>query len=112
MASNSLYGGSHNLLGYTLRRFGIETTFVDPRDLAASRVSEDDRQREWRDDRSEGRDLAVRLADQERDGVTGEVIYPNQSLFLYNSPDPGYQLAIARAYNDWAIELFGARRDR
>src|SRR6187399_582244 len=33
VASGSLYGGSHNLLGYTLRRFGIGTTFVDPRDL-------------------------------------------------------------------------------
>src|SRR5687767_5047223 len=34
VASGSLYGGSHNLLGYTLRRFGIETTFVNPRDLS------------------------------------------------------------------------------
>lgn len=32
VASRSLYGGSHNLLGYTLKRFGIETTFVSPRD--------------------------------------------------------------------------------
>ncbi|HTQ78017.1 MAG TPA: O-acetylhomoserine aminocarboxypropyltransferase [Burkholderiales bacterium] len=32
VASTALYGGSHNLLGYTLRRFGIETTFVSPRD--------------------------------------------------------------------------------
>jgi O-acetylhomoserine (thiol)-lyase len=30
VASNALYGGSHNLLGYTMRRFGIETTFVAP----------------------------------------------------------------------------------
>ena len=30
VASTSLYGGSHNLLGYTLKRFGIETTFVNP----------------------------------------------------------------------------------
>ncbi len=30
VASRSLYGGSHNLLSYTLPRFGIETTFVDP----------------------------------------------------------------------------------
>ena len=29
VASKSLYGGSHNLLEYTLPRFGIETTFVD-----------------------------------------------------------------------------------
>jgi O-acetylhomoserine (thiol)-lyase len=35
VASRSLYGGSHNLLDYTLPRFGIETTFVDPRDLDA-----------------------------------------------------------------------------
>ncbi len=32
VASRSLYGGSHNLLEYTLPRFGIRTTFVDPRD--------------------------------------------------------------------------------
>jgi O-acetylhomoserine (thiol)-lyase len=31
VASTALYGGSHNLLGYTLKRFGIETTFVSPR---------------------------------------------------------------------------------
>jgi O-acetylhomoserine (thiol)-lyase len=31
VASGSLYGGSHNLLGYTLKRFGIDTTFVSPR---------------------------------------------------------------------------------
>src|SRR5450631_1222599 len=35
VASSSLYGGSHNLLAYTLPRFGITTTFVASRDLAA-----------------------------------------------------------------------------
>src|SRR4030081_2380029 len=30
VASSALYGGSHNLLAYTLPRFGISTTFVDP----------------------------------------------------------------------------------
>jgi O-acetylhomoserine (thiol)-lyase len=33
VASSALYGGSHNLLHYTLARFGIETTFVNPRDF-------------------------------------------------------------------------------
>src|SRR5437867_13206921 len=37
VASRALYGGSHNLLSYTLPRFGIETTFVRPRDLDAWR---------------------------------------------------------------------------
>jgi O-acetylhomoserine (thiol)-lyase len=37
VASASLYGGSHNMLTHTLPRFGIETTFVDPRDPDAYR---------------------------------------------------------------------------
>jgi len=32
VASASLYGGSRNMMGLTLPRFGITTTFVDPRD--------------------------------------------------------------------------------
>jgi len=39
VASRALYGGSHNLLEYTLPRFGIETTFVDPRNLDAWRAA-------------------------------------------------------------------------
>ena len=39
VASNALYGGSHNLLSYTLPRFGIETTFIDGRDLNAWRAA-------------------------------------------------------------------------
>jgi O-acetylhomoserine (thiol)-lyase len=39
VASRSLYGGSHNLLEYTLPRFGITTTFVDTRDLDAWRAA-------------------------------------------------------------------------
>ena len=33
VASTALYGGSQNLLHYTLRRFGIETSFVRPGDI-------------------------------------------------------------------------------
>ena len=39
VASRSLYGGSHNLLDYTLPRFGVTTTFVDARDLDAWRAA-------------------------------------------------------------------------
>src|SRR4051812_1628781 len=35
VSSGSLYGGPHNLLDYTLKRFGIETTFIKPRSLDA-----------------------------------------------------------------------------
>lgn len=33
VASSALYGGSHNVLHYTLSRFGIDTTFVAPHDV-------------------------------------------------------------------------------
>ena len=39
VASTALYGGSQNLLHYTLRRFGIETTFVKPGDIDAWRAA-------------------------------------------------------------------------
>jgi len=39
VASRSLYGGSHNLLDFTLPRFGIRTSFVDPRDIDAWRAA-------------------------------------------------------------------------
>ncbi len=39
VSSQSLYGGTHNLLAYTLPRFGIDTTFVDPRDPEAFRAA-------------------------------------------------------------------------
>jgi O-acetylhomoserine (thiol)-lyase len=39
VASSALYGGSHNLLSYTLARFGINTTFVKPGDLDGWRAA-------------------------------------------------------------------------
>lgn len=39
VASSALYGGSHNLLHCTLARFGITTTFVNPRDVDAWRAA-------------------------------------------------------------------------
>lgn len=39
VASTALYGGSQNLLHYTLRRFGIETSFVKPGDIDGWRAA-------------------------------------------------------------------------
>ena len=39
VASTALYGGSHNLLHYTLSRFGISTTFVRPGDVDGWRAA-------------------------------------------------------------------------
>ena len=81
-------------------------------DIAAENINEDDMEREFRLDPSGGTDIPYRLKDQDRDGVTAEVLYPNSLLALFAAPDPKYQIAVARAYNDWAIELFGGHADR
>ena len=39
VASSMLYGGSHNLLHFTLKRFGITTTFVAPGDIDGWRAA-------------------------------------------------------------------------
>ena len=39
VSSASIYGGSHNLFTHTLPRFGITTSYVDPRDPAAFRAA-------------------------------------------------------------------------
>jgi O-acetylhomoserine (thiol)-lyase len=39
VSSSALYGGSHNLLHYTLARFGVRTTFVKPGDHDAWRAA-------------------------------------------------------------------------
>ena len=39
VSSSALYGGTHNLLHYTLRRFGIETSFVRPGDIDGWRAA-------------------------------------------------------------------------
>lgn len=39
VSSSAIYGGSHNMLMHTLPRFGIDTTFVDPRDVQGFRAA-------------------------------------------------------------------------
>ena len=39
VSSKSIYGGSYNIFTHTLPRFGITTTFVDPRDPAAFKAA-------------------------------------------------------------------------
>ena len=48
-----------------------------------------------------GWDPHVRLADQDRDGVSAEVIYPTIGMILCNHPDGDYKRACFQAYNRW-----------
>ena len=53
-------------------------------------------------------DTASRRADQERDGVSAEVVFPTFALqACFASDDPALQAALCRAYNDWAMDVLG-----
>jgi predicted TIM-barrel fold metal-dependent hydrolase len=52
-------------------------------------------------------DADDRIRDQEKDGVTGEVIFPTFALqACFSSDDARFQMALCRAYNSWADEVF------
>ncbi len=55
-----------------------------------------------------GSDPDQRLREQSQDGVSAEVIFPTFALQACFAPDDaGLQLALCRAYNDWALEAMG-----
>jgi uncharacterized protein len=51
-----------------------------------------------------GSDSSFRVADQERDGVAGEVLYASVGMVLCNHPDFDYKDACFTAYNRWLAE--------
>ena len=46
------------------------------------------------------------LADMALDGVDGCVVYPNQAIFTYMTPERELGIACMRSYNDWMLEDF------
>src|SRR5579884_2785234 len=59
-----------------------------------------------------GWDPEARLADQERDGVAAEVIYPTVGMQVCNHPDFDYKKACFDAYNRWIAEYCSSAPDR
>lgn len=49
-------------------------------------------------------DPVERIADQDRDGVMGEVLYPSLAMQLFQLEDGELRAASFRAYNDWLAE--------
>ncbi|HYG27873.1 MAG TPA: amidohydrolase family protein [Caulobacteraceae bacterium] len=52
-----------------------------------------------------GWDGTVRAADQDRDGVKAEIIFPTVGMVLCNHPDIDYKRACFDAYNRWILEF-------
>ena len=59
-----------------------------------------------------GADPHDRLRDHARDGIDGEVIFPNKGLSMWATPDPVFAQAQCRVWNEWAWETFGPYVDR
>jgi uncharacterized protein len=59
-----------------------------------------------------GWDPEARMADQKRDGVDAEVIYPTVGMMLCNHEDYDYKKACFDAYNLWIAEYCAAHPDR
>ena len=50
-------------------------------------------------------DPKVRVADQERDGLGGEVLYASVGMLLCTHPDFEYKSACFKSYNEWVSEF-------
>ncbi len=59
-----------------------------------------------------GWDPDARMADQDRDGVAAEVIYPTVGMVLCNHPDFDYKRACFEAYNRWITEYCSSHPHR
>ena len=59
-----------------------------------------------------GWDPEARLAEQDVDGVSAEVLYPTVGMMLCNHPDFDYKKACFDAYNLWIAEYCAAHPDR
>ena len=59
-----------------------------------------------------GWDPNARMADQDRDGVAAEVIYPTVGMVLCNHRDFDYKKACFDAYNLWISDYCSAHPDR
>jgi predicted TIM-barrel fold metal-dependent hydrolase len=66
----------------------------------------------WEELHPGGWDPAARLAEQQRDGVSVEVLYPSVGMLLCNHPDVDYKKACFDAYNQWITEFQSYAPDR
>lgn len=59
-----------------------------------------------------GFNAEARLADQDRDGIGGEVIFPSVGMAICNHPDLDFKRACFQAYNRWLGEFQSVAPDR
>lgn len=83
---------------------GAGMTAAECRRHAASAKFEETRRSAW--------DARCRVADQERDGLAAEVLYPSIGMALCNHRDPLYKASCMKAYNRWLEGYCAAAPER
>ena len=73
----------------------------------SSRMEEEDLARS-----QAGAGIENRDRDNTADGIDTEIIFPNKGILCYSTPDPGFAMAMCRAWNRWALDEFGDAFDR
>ena len=66
----------------------------------------------WEDMHRGGWDPLARLAEQDQDGVSAELIYPTVGMMLCNHPDFELKRACFKAYNAWLAEYCATAPNR
>jgi len=107
-------GEDHEKLGYSFRVEGIGKPLSIATAAAAGRKPEEIRAvgTPFREMHRGGWDPEARMADQQRDGVAAEVIYPSLGMVLCNHPDFDFKKACFDAYNRWLAEFCAAHPTR
>lgn len=59
-----------------------------------------------------GYEAKARVADQDRDGVGGEIVYPSVGMMVCNHPDGDFKKACMDAYNRWLQTFQGGAPER
>jgi predicted TIM-barrel fold metal-dependent hydrolase len=77
---------------------------IDSREIAVTARFDDLHRGSW--------DPRARLADQDRDGVQAEFVYPSVGMLICNHPDAVFKTACIWAYNRWLQEFVGAAPTR
>ncbi len=77
---------------------GFAVAGVDPKDFAERMAGG------YPGVRPSAWDPALRIVDQDRDGVAGEVLYPSLGMRLFQMEDGELRAASFRAYNDWLAD--------
>lgn len=58
------------------------------------------------------KDLSIRLQDLDNEGIRSQVAFPSMGFWICNIRDPELENAVARAWNDWALEEVMSQQNR